>query len=157
KGKKQLSMQDVDLETITEYAAEDADIALQLKEVTDRLVAEVHGEALLNQLEFPLIHVLTDMEFEGIRLDVPFLQEYSKLLTHDLLEIRNKIFRESGVEFNIDSPRQLGDILFEHLKIPYEGQKTKTGQYGTSEDVLLPLKEKYEIIDHILNYRELTK
>lgn len=157
KGKKQLSMQDVDLETITEYAAEDADIALQLKEVTDRLVAEVHGETLLNQLEFPLIHVLTDMEFEGIRLDVPFLQEYSKLLTHDLLEIRNKIFRESGVEFNIDSPRQLGDILFEHLKIPYEGQKTKTGQYGTSEDVLLPLKEKYEIIDHILNYRELTK
>ncbi len=157
RGKNQLSMQDVDLEKITEYAAEDADITLQLKNVTDRFVQEVNGEALLRDMEFPLIHVLTDMEFEGINLDVPFLNEYSKTLMEELLTMRDNIYKLSGVEFNIDSPRQMGDILFERLKIPYEGTKTKTGQYGTSEDILSPLKEKYEIIDHILNYRELTK
>jgi DNA polymerase-1 len=157
RGKNQLSMQEVELEKIKEYAAEDADITLQLKPVTDKLVAAVDGQELLQTMEFPLIHALTDMEYEGIGLDVPFLEEYSVLLTKELFEMRDKIYAMSGVEFNIDSPKQLGDILFEHLKIPYEGTKTKTGQYGTSEDVLSPLKEKYEIIDHILNYRELTK
>jgi DNA polymerase I len=157
KGKNQLSMQDIELEKIKEYAAEDADVTLQLKAVTDKLVAEVNGQPLLQTMEFPLIHALTAMEFEGIGLDVPFLNEYSVLLTKELYQMRDKIYKISGVEFNIDSPKQMGDILFEHLKIPYEGAKTKTGQYGTSEDVLTPLKEKYEIIDHILNYRELTK
>ncbi len=157
KGKNQLSMQEVELDKIKEYAAEDADVTLQLKPVTDKLVAEVKGQELLQTMEFPLIHALTDMEFEGIGLDVPFLNEYSVLLTKELYEMRDKIYKISGVEFNIDSPKQMGDILFEHLKIPYEGAKTKTGQYGTSEDILSPLKEKYEIIDHILNYRELTK
>jgi DNA polymerase-1 len=108
-------------------------------------------------MEFPLINVLTEMEWEGIRLDVPFLNEYSKSLSGELYEMRDKIFKLSGTEFNLDSPRQLGDILFDHLKIPYEGTKTKTGQYGTSEDVISPLRDKYEIIDYILNYRELTK
>jgi DNA polymerase-1 len=97
------------------------------------------------------------MEWEGINLDVPFLQEYSKMLTTELFEIRDKIYKCCGTEFNIDSPRQLGDILFEHMKIPYEGAKTKTGQYGTGEEVLSPLRDKYEVIDHIINYRELTK
>jgi len=157
KGKNQLSMKDIELEKIKEYAAEDADITLQLKGVTEKLIAEVNGQPLLQTMEFPLIHALTAMEYEGIGLDVPFLNEYSVLLTKDLYEMRDKIYKISGVEFNIDSPKQMGDILFEHLKIPYEGTKTKTGQYGTSEDVLSPLKEKYEIIDHILNYRELTK
>ncbi|HXR82222.1 MAG TPA: DNA polymerase I, partial [Saprospiraceae bacterium] len=157
RGKNQLSMQDIDLEKIKEYAAEDADVTLQLKSVTDKMVADVNGQPLLQTMEFPLIHALTAMEYEGIGLDVPFLNEYSVLLTKDLYEMRDKIYKISGVEFNIDSPKQMGDILFEHLKIPYEGQKTKTGQYGTSEDILSPLKEKYEIIDHILNYRELTK
>ncbi len=157
RGKNQLSMQDIDLIRITEYAAEDADVTLQLKTVTDKLLKDVKAEELTKKLEFPLIHVLTDMEWEGIRLDVPFLNEYSKSLSGELFEIRDKIFKLSGVEFNLDSPRQLGDILFEHLKIPYEGVKTKTGQYGTSEDVLSPLRDKHEIIDHIINYRELTK
>ncbi|HEY3387428.1 MAG TPA: DNA polymerase I [Saprospiraceae bacterium] len=157
KGKNQLSMKDIDLDRIKEYAAEDADITLQLKEVTDRQVAQVKGDELLKIMEFPLIHALTDMEFEGINLDVPFLEDYSKVLATDLYEMRDKIYKISGVEFNIDSPKQMGDILFEHLKIPYEGAKTKTGQYGTSEDILSLLKDKYEIIDHILNYRELTK
>ncbi|HJW29353.1 MAG TPA: DNA polymerase I, partial [Saprospiraceae bacterium] len=157
KGKGQLSMQEVDLDKITEYAAEDADITLQLKTVTDKLIQDVKSEDLCYHLEFPLIHALTEMEYEGINLDVPFLNEYSVQLTKELVQMRDNIFKISGVEFNLDSPRQLGDILFEHLKIPYEGTKTKTGQYGTSEDVLSPLKEKYEIIDHILNYRELTK
>lgn len=157
KGKNQLSMQDIDLERIKEYAAEDADVTLQLKAVTDRMMAEVQSEELAQKLEFPLIHVLTEMEWEGINLDVPFLQEYSKMLTGELFEIRDKIYKCCGTEFNIDSPKQLGDILFEHMKIPYEGAKTKTGQYGTGEEVLSPLREKYEVIDHIINYRELTK
>ncbi len=157
RGKNQLSMQDVDLEQITEYAAEDADITLQLKPITDKLVSEVEGESLLQTIEFPLIHVLTAMEHEGINLDVPFLTDYSEVLLKDLVKIKSKIYKLSGVEFNIDSPKQLGDILFEHMKIPYEGGKTKTGQYKTSEDVLSPLSDKHEIVDHILNYRELTK
>ncbi|HZV70185.1 MAG TPA: DNA polymerase I [Saprospiraceae bacterium] len=157
RGKNQLSMQDIDLERIKEYASEDADITLQLKSVTDKMLADVKAEDLVKKLEFPLIHVLTDMEFEGIRLDVPFLNEYSKFIGAELYGIRENIFKLSGVEFNLDSPRQLGDILFEHLKIPYEGAKTKTGQYGTSEDILSPLRLKHEIIDHIINYRELTK
>jgi len=157
KGKNQLSMKDIDLDRIKEYAAEDADITLQLKEITDKQITQVKGEELLRIMEFPLIHALTDMEFEGINLDVPFLADYSKVLATDLYVMRDKIYKISGVEFNIDSPKQMGDILFEHLKIPYEGAKTKTGQYGTSEDILSLLKDKYEIIDHILNYRELTK
>ena len=157
RGKNQLSMQDIDLERIKEYAAEDADVTLQLKSVTDRMLAEVQSEELAQKLEFPLIHVLTEMEWEGINLDVPFLQDYSKMLTGELFEIRDKIYKCCGAEFNIDSPKQLGDILFEHLKIPYEGAKTKTGQYATGEEVLTPLREKHEVIDHIINYRELTK
>lgn len=157
KGKNQISMQQVELEKIKEYAAEDADITLQLKGVTDKLVADVKGEELLKTMEFPLIQALTAMEYEGINLDVPFLNEYSVTLNKELLEMRDNIYKLSKTEFNIDSPKQLGEILFERMKIPYEGTKTKTGQYGTSEDILSPLKEKYEIIDHILNYRELTK
>ena len=157
RGKNQLSMQDIDLERIKEYAAEDADITLQLKPVTDKMLKDVNAEDLVRKMEFPLINVLTEMEFEGIRLDVPFLNEYSKTISSELFGIRDNIFKLSGVEFNLDSPRQLGDILFDHLKIPYEGAKTKTGQYGTSEDILSPLRDKHEIIDHIINYRELTK
>lgn len=157
KGKNQLSMQDIGLEKITEYAAEDADVTLQLKAVTDKQIESIHAEDLIYKMEFPLIHALTAMEFEGIGLDVPFLNEYSKTLGVELYDMRDKIYKISGVEFNIDSPKQMGDILFDHLKIPYEGTKTKTGQYGTSEDILAPLQDKYEIIDHILNYRELTK
>ncbi len=157
RGKNQLSMQDIDLEKIKEYAAEDADITLQLKAVTDKMLKDVKADNLVSQIEFPLIHVLTDMEHEGIRLDVPFLSEYSKTIGTELFGIRENIFKLSSVEFNLDSPRQLGDILFEHMKIPYEGAKTKTGQYGTSEDILSPLREKHEIIDLIINYRELTK
>ncbi len=157
RGKNQLSMQDIDLERITEYAAEDADITLQLKPITDKMLRDVDSEELTRNLEFHLIHVLTEMEVHGINLDVPFLNEYSKLLQIELLDMRGKIYGLSGVEFNIDSQKQMGDILFEHLKIPYEGAKTKTGQYGTSEDVLAPLRDKHEIINHIINYRELTK
>jgi DNA polymerase-1 len=157
RGKNQLSMGDIAQENITEYAAEDADITLQLKPIVEKLVVDVKGDELLREMEFPLIHVLTAMESEGIGLDVPFLNDYSELLAKELYEMRDKIYAISGVEFNIDSPKQMGDILFEHLKIPYEGAKTKTGQYGTSEDILSKMQDKYEIIDHILNYRELTK
>jgi DNA polymerase-1 len=157
RGKGQLSMQDIALDKITEYAAEDADITLQLKPVTDKLISAVSGEDLIYKLEFPVIHALTAMEYEGIRLDVQFLNEYSELLLNELIVMRDNIYRLSGTEFNLDSPKQLGEILFDRLKIPYQGTKTKTGQYGTSEDILAPLKNEYMIIDHILNYRELTK
>jgi len=157
RGKNQLTMRDVSVDKVTEYAAEDADVTLQLKPVTDKLLQDVEGKKLVEEIEFPLIHVLTAMEYEGINLDVPFLENYSRSLTKELVEIRDQIFGISQVEFNLDSPRQLGDVLFEHLKIPYEGQKTRTGQYGTSEDVLAPLREEYEIVDAILNYRELAK
>src|SRR5688500_5881231 len=116
KGKNQLSMQDIDLERIKEYAAEDADVTLQLKTITDKMIKEVQSEELANNLEFPLIHVLTDMECEGINLDVPFLTEYSRVIKEELFGIRESIYKCCGTEFNIDSPKQLGDILFEHMK-----------------------------------------
>ena len=157
KGKKQKSMRDVPLENITQYASEDADITFQLKSVTDRLIEEKESGKLLNEVELPLIKVLMSMECAGIRLDKGFLEDYSKTLTTEILEMRDGIFGHSGVEFNMESPRQLGDVLFEKMKIPYSGAKTKTGQYSTREEMLRTLINEHEIIPMILNYRELTK
>jgi DNA polymerase I len=157
RGKNQKTMRDVSLDDLARYAAEDADITFQLKKYTDESVANVNGQKLLSEVELPLIHVLTDMERNGIKVDEEFLQNYSKELTKDQIEIRDKVFSLAGNEFNLDSPRQLGTILFEKLAIPYEGKKTKTGQYSTAEDVLSLLAEAHEIIPAILDYRELTK
>ncbi|MDX1407914.1 MAG: DNA polymerase, partial [Saprospiraceae bacterium] len=157
KGKKRRPMRDTPLEQLKEYAAEDADITFQLKGVTEELVRKVKAEKLLNEVEFPLIYVLTDMESFGVKLDEPFLSDYSAELTGELVEIRDKIYQAAGQEFNLDSPKQLGPILFEDLGIPYTGKKTKTGQYSTAEDVLSKHKEEHEIIGDILTYRELTK
>ena len=157
KGKNQKSMRDVDLEKITEYAAEDADITLQLKGAVEKMVAEVEGEKLLNEMEFPLIYVLNEMEKEGISLDVKFLKEMSSDMEKELLEKRDLIYKLAGLEFNIDSPKQMGPVLFEHLKIPYKGKKTKTGQYQTNEATLSLFKNDHEIVRAILNYRELRK
>ncbi|MDX1479616.1 MAG: DNA polymerase I, partial [Saprospiraceae bacterium] len=157
KGKKRRPMRDTPLEQLKEYAAEDADITYQLKSVTEDLVRKVRAEALLTEVEFPLIFVLTDMETYGVKLDEQFLSDYSAELTEDLVDIRDKIYDAAGQEFNLDSPKQLGAILFEDLGIPYTGKKTKTGQYSTAEDVLSKHKEEHPIIDDILTYRELTK
>ena len=157
KGPKQKTMRSVPLDLLTEYAAEDADITLQLKPVMEKLVADRSEGDVLNELEIPLIPVLADMEWEGIRVDSDFLNSYSEALGTELLNTKEKVFDLAGSEFNLDSPRQLGDVLFNHLKLPYTGQKTKTGQYSTNEDVLSKLRDEHEIVSLILEYREITK
>ncbi|MBC8047917.1 MAG: DNA polymerase I [Fimbriimonadaceae bacterium] len=157
KGKNQLSMRDADVEKVKEYSAEDADITYQLHHLFQPMLEKEELKKLYDEVEIPLIEVLADMEYEGINLDVPFLSDYSKLLAKDINETANKIYEIAGVRFNIDSPKQLGEVLFVKLKIPYEGQKTKTGQLSTGEDILLKLVHTEPIADLLLNYRELQK
>lgn len=157
KGKNQLSMRDADIEKVKEYSAEDADITLQLHHIFQPRLKEEELKKLYEEVEIPLIEVLAHMEYEGINLDVPFLTEYSSLLAKDIEETANKIYDIAGVRFNIDSPKQLGDVLFVKLQIPYEGQKTKTGQLSTGEDILQKLAHNHPIADLLLNYRELQK
>ncbi len=157
KGKYQLTMRDADVNKVSEYSAEDADITLQLHHTFKPMLVKEELKKLYEEVEIPLIEVLADMEYEGINLDVNFLNDYSKLLAKDIEETGNKIYEIAGVRFNIDSPKQLGDVLFVKLKIPYEGQKTKTGQLSTGEDILARLAHQHPIADLLLNYRELQK
>ncbi|MBC8173779.1 MAG: DNA polymerase I, partial [Chitinophagales bacterium] len=157
KGKNQLNMRDADVEKVKEYSSEDADITFQLHHLFQPMLEKEELKKLYEEVEIPLIEVLADMEYEGINLDVDFLNEYSKVLTKDIEETANKIYEIAGVRFNIDSPKQLGEVLFLKLKIPYEGQKTKTGQLGTGEEILVKLAHNYPIADMLLNYRELGK
>lgn len=157
KGKNQGSMKDVPLEQITEYASEDADITYQFMEIFDKMADEKKAQPLLDEIETPLIHVLLDMETEGVKLDDKFLSNYSAELEKETLTTRDAVFKEAGTEFNLDSPKQLGEVLFDHMKIPYKGKKTKTGQYSTNEDTLKLLADEHPIVGSILNYRELTK
>lgn len=157
KGKKQLSMRDVELEKIKEYAAEDADITYQLKNYLEPLLEKTPSKKVYHDIEEPLLHVLERMEREGIRIDVDFLNNYAKELTEQLVVLQDSIYKHAGREFNIDSPRQLGQILFDELKIDAKAKKTKTGQYATGEDVLAKLKDKHPIMQDILDYRQLAK
>ncbi|MFN3917185.1 MAG: DNA polymerase I [Flavobacteriales bacterium] len=157
KGKNQLSMADLDPSEIKDYAAEDADITLQLKEVFEPKIKENNLENLLFEIEVPLSKVLMKMEAEGINIDTRALSEYSKQLDKELIQLQENIFALSGVSFNIDSPKQLGEILFDHLKIDTNVKKTKTGQYATGEDILLTYKSRHEIIEKILDYRASKK
>lgn len=157
KGKDQLSMRSVDANIISEYAAEDADITLQLKEKFQPMLKETLTEKLFHDVEIPLIPVLGAMEREGIKLDMPVLAEFSKILEQDILAIDKEIQALAGTPFNISSPKQVGDILFEVLKIDEKPKKTKTGQYATNEDILSKLAGKHPIIDKILDYREIVK
>ncbi len=158
KGKTQGTMRDVELEKITEYAAEDADITLQLKEVFAPLLKKKEVEKVFEEVENPLVKVLTDMEFEGVRIDENFLNAYSKELEKDAVEAEKKVFEIAGVRFNLASPKQLGEVLFDKLQLDESAKKTKTGQYQTGEDVLLKLAAKGHLIaEEILNFRELTK
>lgn len=156
KGKNQGSMRDVPIEKITEYAAEDADITLQLKHVIAPLVEKHEVDSVLKKIELPLIPVLAQMEFEGVNIDEAYLQSFSKELETDMLKIRTEIFEMAGMEFNLDSPKQMGDVLFGKLKLP-EDKKTSTGQHSTNEEVLSRLAVEYPIAEKILDYRELTK
>ena len=156
KGKNQGSLRDVPIDKIAEYAAEDADITFQLKHVLAPMVEKHEVTGVLKDIELPLIPVLADMEYEGVKIDVDYLNAYSKELEQDMLMYRSAIFEIAGLEFNLDSPRQMGDVLFGHLKLPVD-KKTATGQHSTNEEVLSKLAQDYPIAEKILEYRELTK
>ena len=157
KGKNQGSMRDVPLDQQTQYAVEDADITLQLKHHFEKELAEADTTALFKTVELPLVQVLTDMEAEGINLNVKFLKELSKTLNADISILEKDIFEEVGETFNLASPKQLGVILFEKLKLVDKPKKTKTGQYSTAEDILSYLSKEHPIVAKILEWRSLQK
>jgi len=157
KGKNQLNMRDVPLEAQTEYAAEDADITYQLAQHFRPELVEAKTETLFTTIEIPLLHVLADMELEGIRLDKDFLNSLSEALENDIKNLETQIYEAAGEVFNIASPKQLGDILFDKLKLVAKPKKTKTGQYSTAEDVLSYLAKDHDIIKDVLAYRGLSK
>ncbi|HEU4904457.1 MAG TPA: DNA polymerase I, partial [Flavisolibacter sp.] len=157
KGKGQGNMRDVELEKIKEYAVEDSDITLQFKSVFEPQLKKHEVENVFCDVENPLVPVLTDMEFEGVRIDTNFLNEYSTVLDTEARVHEEKVYETAGVRFNLGSPKQLGEVLFEKLKLDPKAKKTKTGQYATGEDVLRKLAAEYTIVDDILAYREYTK
>jgi DNA polymerase-1 len=157
KGKNQLSMRNVDINTVKEYAAEDADVTLQLRTVFEPKLKETGTEKLFREIEMPLVPVLASMEAEGVKIDVNTLNETGKELERDIKAIEEQIYMEAGTTFNIGSPKQLGEVLFEKMRITDKPKKTKTGQYSTGEDVLKKLALRHPIIDKILEYRSLTK
>ncbi|WP_278034762.1 DNA polymerase I [Flavobacterium nitratireducens] len=158
KGKNQKSMRDVDLEDIKEYAAEDADVTFQLKELFATELEKTATQKLFDEIEIPLVPVLAAMETEGIKLDVPFLKEMSVEMQKEINAFEQKIYEKAGEKFNLASPKQLGDILFDKLKIGGAKQKkTKTGQYATGEEVLSYLANEHEIVRDILEWRQMVK
>uniref|UniRef100_UPI004049F43C DNA polymerase I n=1 Tax=Flavobacterium sp. TaxID=239 RepID=UPI004049F43C len=158
KGKNQKTMRDVPLEDVKEYAVEDADITLQLQEVFAEKLVETETQDLFQNIEIPLVKVLADMEQEGINLDVDFLKSLSSELNSDIMNLQQQIYDVAGVTFNLASPKQLGDVLFDHLKIGgSKPKKTKTGQYATGEEVLSYLAKDHQIVKDILDWRQLIK
>jgi DNA polymerase-1 len=157
KGKNQGSMADLKPEEVSDYACEDADITWQLRELFHPQIQKEHLKELFYNMEMPLVTVLSAMEQEGIAIDAEGLIRYSKELEVMLVDLEAKIKEEAGMEFNVDSPKQLGDVLFDHMKISSKAKKTKTGQYATSEDVLQKHKFDHPIIEMILDYRQMRK
>ena len=158
KGIKQGNMRDADVMAVKEYAAEDADITLQLKPILDqKLLSNPKAITLLQEVEMPLSRVLSSIEREGVNLDIPFLKEMSKVLEVDSKAVQQKIYEAAGQEFNIASPKQLGEILFEKLKLDPKAKKTKTGQYMTGEEILSKMESEHAIASLILDFRELQK
>src|SRR5258706_2331212 len=150
-------MRDVELEKVKEYAVEDADITLQLKNVFVSHLKKKEVEKVFQEAENPLVKGLTDMEYEGVRVDMDFLNLYSKELEIEAKRCEESVYSQAGVRFNLSSPKQLGEVLFETLQLDGKGKKTKGVQYSTGEDVLLKLSYQNKIVEAILNYRELTK
>lgn len=157
KGKAQGSMRDVELEQIKEYAAEDADITLQLKDVFEPMLEQVGASKLATEIENPLIYVLADIESEGVRIDQNALKDFSLSLQIDIAVLEKIIYEKAGVRFNIASPKQLGEVLFDKLQLDPKAKKTKTGQYQTGEDVLIALANKSDIVKDILDFRQMQK
>jgi DNA polymerase I len=157
KGKNQGNMRDADLENVKEYAAEDADITLQLKTEFEPVLKSVNAWKLAQDIENPLIYVLADIEHEGVKIDQNALVEFSKTLEIDIRTFESTIYEKAGVKFNIASPKQLGEVLFDKLQLDPQAKKTKTGQYQTGEDVLLRLANKSDIVADILDFRQLQK
>jgi DNA polymerase-1 len=157
KGKNQKSMRDVPLEDQTEYAVEDADITLQLKEHFEKELGDANTQKLFDDIEIPLLRVLAAMELEGINLDKAFLNNLAEDLNNDIATLEASIYKEAGEEFNIGSPKQLGEILFDKLKLVEKPKKTRTGQYSTAEDVLSYLAADHTIVQNVLDYRGLAK
>jgi DNA polymerase-1 len=157
KGKGQGNMRDVAVEKVKEYAGEDADITLQLKQVFEPLLHQNEVAELFYKVENPLVPVLADMEFEGVGIDVNFLNEYAEQLGHEIKQAEESVYQQAGVTFNLASPKQLGEVLFDKMKLDEKAKKTKTGQYATGEDVLQKLRSKHKIVDDILRFREYSK
>lgn len=157
KGKGQGTMRDVELDKIKEYAAEDADVTLQLKEIFLPELKKNEVEKVFYQVDAPLVKVLMDMEFQGIKINESFLNEYSKELEKDIKIAEESVYDQAGVRFNLASPKQLGEVLFEKLLLDPKAKKTKTGQYATGEDILEKLSHQHKICNDILVFRELSK
>ena len=157
KGKTQGNMKDVELEKIKEYAVEDADVTLQFKNIFIPKLQKCEVEKVFHEIENPLVPVLTNMEFEGVKIDEEFLKEYSRVLEIEARVHEEKVYESAGVRFNLGSPKQLGEILFERLKLDPKAKKTKTGQYATDEFVLRKLAVLHPVADDILAFREYTK
>ena len=157
KGAKQDSMQNVPIEKIVDYACEDADLTFQLKELFEKELKKNYLDNLSYTLEMPLISVLADMEQTGIKIDINALNDYAKKLNKELISIEEKIIEQAGFQFNISSPKQLGEVLFDRMKLDPNAKKTKTKQYSTSEETLQKLSDKHPIIQDILEFRSLKK
>ena len=157
KGKNQKTFDQVELEKQKEYAVEDADVTLQLKHLFEPQLPDANADKLMHEIEMPLMEVLTEMEIEGIRLDTVVLKEQSEKINAEIEILEGKITEDAGESFNLNSPKQLGEILFDKLKIDSKAKKTRTGQYATGEEILTKLRDKHSIINHILDYRQLQK
>ncbi len=157
KGKNQINMRQVQVETVKDYACEDADITFRLYPLLKKELEKWNLTQLFDEIEIPLVQVLATMEYQGIRIDKKSLDEYAVLLNAEIVEIEKQIYQQAGVEFNISSPKQLGDILFEKLAISSDAKMTKTQQYATGEEVLVKIKDKHPIVSMILDYRSLKK
>ena len=157
KGKNQGNMRDAAIVEVAEYAGEDADITLQIYDVLKPIIVQKELTKLYSEVEMPMVKVLADIEAEGVKIDIEALKDMSKVLENDILEYQTQIHELAGVVFNIASPKQLGEILFEKLKLDDKAKKTKTGQYQTGEEILSLLVDKHEIVAKILDFRELQK
>jgi len=157
RGKNQLSMRDIDVEKVKEYAGEDADVTYQVKSILEEKLIKIELTDLYHKIEEPLIDVLAQMEFEGVRINPKFLQNYSKVLGKSILKKEKEIYKKAEVEFNISSPKQVGEVLFDKMKIPYRWKKTASGQYSTDVVKLTELSFNHDIVNDILEYRKFSK
>ncbi|WP_421942109.1 DNA polymerase I [Pedobacter sp.] len=157
KGKNQGTMRDVPVEKVVDYAAEDADVTLQLAHVFEPKLKELNAAKLAEEIENPLVYVLADIEKEGVRIDIETLKNYSAELETDIIKFEQNVYDKAGIKFNLASPKQLGEVLFDKLQLDPKAKKTKTGQYQTGEDVLLALAGKSDIVQDILDFRQLQK